>query len=220
MYLFTRRIRARSGGINEALAWATGITEKARQVSGLDITLSMGVFGPQVGTLVWSAAVPDLAALEAATDKLAVDSTYNDEAGKGLQFAPDGADDRLLQFVFPDAETLAAGPPADAPQWQYASIVSSVCADGALRKGIELGVQIAQKATEVSGSPTAFLMDTTGVYGGVNWLSVAPDIQTVEAANAAINADEDFLKLVDEGAKGTYLAGPETTSQLLYRRIV
>jgi hypothetical protein len=220
MYLFTRRIRARSGGVNDAVAWASAITEKVRQITGLDVSLSASVFGPQVGTLVWSTPVPDLATLETAFDKLNVDATFVDEANKGQQYAPDGPDDRLLQFVFPDADTLAAGPPADAPQWQYASVVSSVCADGALRKGIELGVQIAQKATEVSGVPTAFLMDTTGAYGGVNWISTAPDIQTVEAANAAINASEEFLKLVDEGAKGTYIAGPESTQQLIYRRIV
>ena len=220
MYLFTRRLRARAGGINNAMAWATGITEKVRQISGLDVTLSASVFGPEVGTLVWSTTVPDLATLEASFDKLSVDPSYADEAGKGQQFGPDGPDDRLLQFVFPDAETLAAGASADAPQWQYASVISTVCAAGGLRRGVELGVQIAQKATEISGIPTAFLMDTTGPYGGVNWISVAPDIQAVEAGNAAIFGSEEFLKLVDEGAKGTYIEDPSATTQLLYRRIV
>jgi hypothetical protein len=220
MYLFTRRIRARSGGVNEAVGWASGITEKVRQITGLDVSLSASVFGPQVGTLVWSTAVPDLATLETAFDKLNVDGAFVDEANKGQQYAPDGPDDRLLQFVFPDAETLAASARGDAPQWQYASVVSSVCAAGALRKGVEVGVQIAQKATELSGVPTAFLMDTTGPYGGVNWISAAPDIQTVEAANAALYASEEFLQLVDEGAKGVYLEDPAATSQLLYRRIL
>ena len=220
MYLFTRRARARTGGINDAMAWATGITEKARQVSGLDVSLFAGVWGPQVGTLVWSATVPDLAALEAAMDKLAVDPSFGEEASRGQQFAPDGPDDRLLQFVVPDADTLAAAATSDQPRFAYASVVSTVCAAGGIARGIELGVEIATRATEITGSQVTFLVDTTGPYGGVNWITGHADVQAVEAANAALFGDPAFIRLVDEGVKGVYVDDPSVTTQLLYRRVL
>ena len=220
MYLFTRRARARSGGITNAMAWATGITEKARQVSGLDVSLFAGVYGPQVGTLVWSATVPDLVALEAAMDKMAADTAFADEASKGQQFAPDGPDDRLLQFIVPDAETLAAAASQDQARPEYATVVSTVCAAGKLVRGIELGIEIAQRATATLGTPTAFLADTTGPYGGVNWITLHADAQALEGANAALAADLEFQQFVDAGVAGVYIDDPSATTQLVYRRIL
>ena len=220
MYLFSRRVRVRAGGTNDAMAWATGITEKARQVSDLDISLHIGVYGPEVGTLVWTAVVPDLMALEAATDKLNVDPSFGEQADRGQQFAPDGPNDRLLQFIVPDAETLAAAAAGDQSQPTYATVVSSVCAAGKLGRGIELGIEIAQRVTATIGTPTAFLIDTTGPYGGVNWISLHADAQAVEAANAAMAADVELATFIDEGVAGVYIDAPGATTQLLYRRIL
>src|SRR5436190_19102365 len=76
MYLFSRRARLSPGNTREAMAWATAITEKVNQISGLPVSLFTQVFSPGVGTLVWSTFVPDLATLEAATDKLNTDDGY------------------------------------------------------------------------------------------------------------------------------------------------
>jgi hypothetical protein len=218
MYLFTRRVRARAGGIGAAMAWATGITERARQVSGLDVSLFAGSYGPQVGTLAWSAVVPDLQALETATDKLAVDEGFQQEADKGLQFAPDGADDRLLQFIHPQPEVLAAG--SDAPPFGYALVISSVCADGQYSRGIELGVELAVRASEITGVQAAFLVDVTGPYGGVNWITGYADAAALDRANEALASDPTWAKSLDEKTAGVYQADPSVTQQLLYRRVL
>src|SRR5258707_15394309 len=73
MYLFSRRSRLAPGNTRDAMAWATGITEKVNQVSGLPVSLFTQVFSPEVCTLVWSTLVPDLATLKAGTDKLNVE---------------------------------------------------------------------------------------------------------------------------------------------------
>lgn len=222
MYLFTRRVRVRAGGIGEAMAWATGVAEKAQQITGLDISLYSSVFGPQVGTLAFTAVVPDLEALEAATDKLTVDGGYLEQVSKGQQFAPDGADDRLLQFIVPDHATLVAAMASgeEPPRNAYASVVTTVCAPGALGKGIELGVEIAQRVSAITGQQTAFLADTTGRYGGVNWITGHADVQALEAANAALQSDADWLQFIDQQVKGVYSDDPNVTEQLLYRRIL
>lgn len=217
MYLFTRRVHARAGNPGAAMAWATSITERVRQVTGLDISLFSGAYGPQVGTLVWSTFVPDLTALEAATDKTAVDEGMLEAIVQGQQFAPEGAHDRLLQLIHPAPEAIMAD---DAPASTYVGVVSSVCAPGSLARGIELGVEIAQKATEITGVPTAFLMDTTGPYGGVSWISAFADVSATEAANAALAASEEWVRLLDGQVPGVYTADPSLTQQLLYRRVL
>ena len=216
MYLFTRRVRVRTGGIAEAMAWATGIAETAHQVTGLDVGLYAETYGPQVGNLAFTTMVPDLAALEAANDKLAVDPGYLEAAARGQQFAPDGASDRLLQLVHPAADALE--PPESPPN--YATMVTSSCVAGSFRRGIELGVEIAVRASAITGSPTLFLVDTTGVYGGVNWLSGYADAQAAEAAQAAIQMDESFVEFLDKEVKGVYAEDPLATQQLLYRRVI
>ena len=124
MYLFTRRVRVRTGGLGDAMTWATAIAEQTHQVTGLDISLYSSFAGPEFGTLAFTTLVPDLQTLEAATDKLTVDNAWLEAASRSQEFAPDGAQDRLLQFVFPTDEMLAAMTPPEAPA-SYATVVRS-----------------------------------------------------------------------------------------------
>lgn len=217
MYLFIRRARLRAGGINESMAWATGITERAHQVTGLRISLFTGVFGPGVGTVAWSALVPDLETLETANDKLNADPGYLEEASRGQQFAPEGADDRLRQYVHPQ---LTMAEMAGAPTPMYITVVSSVCVAGGFARGMELGVQLAQRAEEITGVPTSFLVDSTGMFGGVSWSSGYPDIRSLQAAEGALATDTEWLAMIDREAKGVYSDDPSLTTQLIWRRII
>lgn len=217
MYLFTRRVRVRSGSVPDAMAWATGIAEKAQQITGLDIGVYTETWGPEVGSTAFTTLVPDLAALEAAGDKLAVDNAYLDLVTQGQQFAPDGASDRLLRIVHPSPEELLAAP--EAPPPSYASVVTTSARAGSFKRAVELGVEIAQRATAVSGQPTLFLVDTTGIYGGVNWMSGYADVQALEAAETAIQMDESFAAFIDSETKGVYADDPGALRQLVYRRI-
>ena len=67
MYLFSRRARLAPGNTHDSMAWATSITEKVNQIVSLNTGLFAQTFSPEVGTLVWSTFVPDLATLEPAT---------------------------------------------------------------------------------------------------------------------------------------------------------
>ena len=51
MYLFSRRARLAPGNTRAAMTWATGITEKANQITGLNIGLFASTFSPDVGAL-------------------------------------------------------------------------------------------------------------------------------------------------------------------------
>ena len=66
MYLFNRQIRFGPGKTREQMEWALGQTERVNQITGLQVSLYMEVYSPQVGAVGWSTFVPDLPALEAA----------------------------------------------------------------------------------------------------------------------------------------------------------
>ena len=69
MYLFSRRVRVGAGQTRQAMEWALGQTEKVNRITGLQVSLFTQVYSPEVGVLVWSSFVPDLATLEAAGNR-------------------------------------------------------------------------------------------------------------------------------------------------------
>lgn len=212
MYLFSRRARLAPGNTRDAMAWATGITEKVNQISGLPISLYTQVFSPEVGTLVWSSFVPDLATLEAATDKLNVDDGYLSMQDAGAKFSLGGADDALLQVVY--------GEPDPNRPVEYVTTVQTVCASGSVTRGIELGIEIAQRVEKVLGIPGMCITGTTGNYGSVGWITGYADVKELEGAQQKLAADTKFGEFVDKSVRGVYAEEPSATNQLIYRRIV
>jgi hypothetical protein len=191
-------------------AWAVGITEKVNQITSLDVGLWATRFSPASGTLVWSSFVEDLTALETANAKLMVDDTFVAESERGAAFAsPDGLDDEVAQLIHGEID------PSRNPK--YVAAVRSELAPGGFAKGIEAGVEIAQRATQVSGVPTAFLVATTGKYGGVRWITAAESLEELEQAEQSLNADAGFIQYLDGVAPGVFLPG--ITTQAIYSRI-
>ena len=212
MYLFSRRARLAPGNTRDAMTWATSITEKVNQIVGLNTGLFAQTFSPEVGTLVWSTFVPDLATLETANDKLLVDDGYVSMVDAGAKFAQGGADDSLLQLVSGEVDPNR--------QIEYATTIQTVCANGSVTRGMELGVEIAQRAEKIIGSPVLFATAATGPYGAVAWITGYADVHAFEAAQQALAADTKFGAFVDKSVPGVYADNPAATESLVYRRIV
>ena len=212
MYLFSRRARLAPGNTRAAMAWATGITEKANQITGLNIGLFTPVFSPEVGVLSWSTFVPDIATLEAATDKLNVDDSYVAMLDEGAKFAGGSANDGLLQIMY--------GEPDPNRQVEYATTVQAVCATGSVARGVELGIEIAQKVEKTMGLPGMFVTGATGPYGSVGWISGYTNVAEYEKAQAKLEADTKFGEFVDKNVRGVYAEDPSVTQTVIYRRIV
>jgi hypothetical protein len=193
------------------MTWATGITEKVNQITDLNVGLYALMFSPGVGTLSWSCFVPDLATLEAGNDKLLVDEAYVSMLDAGAKFALGGADDALLQIIY--------GEPDASRQIEYATTVQTVCANGSLTKGMELAVEIAQRAEKVLGVPVLVAAGSTGEYGSVGWISGYTDVQELERSQQALAADAKFGEFVDKSVKGVYAEDASLTQQLIYRHI-
>jgi hypothetical protein len=211
MYLFNRQIRFGPGNTREQMEWALGQTEKVNQITGLQVGLYMEVYSPQVGAVGWSTFVPDLAALEAAGDKLTADDSFVAATDKGAAMTVGGASDTLAQVIY--------GEPDPNRQIEYVTVVRAVCATGNVARGMEAGVELAQRAEKIMGTPSLFLANVTGNYGGVGWASAFENVQALEAAQLALAGDESWAKFVDKTTAGVYAEEPSVTTQVIYRRL-
>jgi len=209
MYLFTRTGRLRPGSTRESVAWAVGITEKVNQITSLDVGLWTTFSSPGNGSLVWSTFVEDLQSLEDANAKLAVDDILVSEIDRGAQYADGNIDDELAQVVFGEIDPNANP--------KYVATVRSELAPGGFGKGIAAGIEIAQRATAISGVPTAFLVSSTGKYGGVAWISATNTLAELQESENKVNSDAAFVAYVD--SVGTAFV-PGITTQTIYTRLV
>ncbi len=194
------------------MTWATGITESVNKITGLNVSLFAQTWSPDLGTLVWSAFVPDLATLEAANDKLLVDDAYVSMVDAGAKFSGGGPDDALLQVVHGEVDPNR--------QVEYVTAVQTVCANGSVARGIELGVEIAQRAEKSTGLPGLFTTAATGPYGSVGWFTGYANVGELEHAQQALAADTKFAQFIDKSVPGVYAEDPLASQQLIYRRIV
>ena len=211
MYLFSRGVRIGGGQTRAAMEWALAQTEKVNKISGLQVSLYMQVYSPEVGAIAWSTFVPDLATLEAAGDKLNVDDDFVSATDKGAALIVGGANDTLGQVIY--------GTPDPSRPIEYVTTVRAACATGNLARGLEVGVALTQRVEKITGVPSLFLADVTGTYGGVGWASGYENIRALEAAQQKLAADESWAKYVDKEVKDTYADEPSMTTQLIFRRL-
>ena len=211
MYLFSRAVRLGSGNPEKQLAWALKITEKVNQISEVPVSLWTTVFSPSTNRLAWTAIIEDLVTLETAENKLIADSGYLSLVEEGAAHASgDPVDDGLLQFVFAD-------PKATEIEAQYAFTVQATVAPGCMVRGMELGVETAQRVGQITGAPSSFAIAATGPYGAVEFISVYTSIEELQRGQETIAADAGFNQNVDKELSKVYLPGAVQTA---FRRIV
>jgi hypothetical protein len=209
MYLFTRSGRFGPGSVREAMGFVATVTEKVNQISGLEIHAWIATLSPELGTVSWATFVEHLEQLEQANDKLALDDAFAELTDKHAHL-----------FVGPLEDSLAAvvhgGPQPDADVPAYVTVARAVAANGKLGQAMADGVEIAVKATEITGLNTSFLASSTGPYGGCAWTTGCESIAQVEESEAKLMADAGWLSLIDR--IGTSFT--EGASQSIYRRLV
>src|SRR3954454_5381271 len=161
-YLFSRRGRLAPGNVLDAMTWAAKVTEKVNAISEVPVTLWTTEFSPQVGTLSWTTVVEDLSQMRTLDTKLMADSGYLSLVEEGAGYTTDaGLDDGIVDLVHADPDAVTG---------EYASVVQATIAPGSFVRGIEVGVEIAERAKAVTGQATAFGTSQTGVYGEVGWI--------------------------------------------------
>lgn len=211
MLLFAREIRMNGSRPREAIAHAVRLAEHVTQTNGVPVDLWAKVYSPAADTLVYTAFLPDMTALEAAMDKLMVDDGYHDLVEQGREYMiPGTLSDALLTVVHP-----AEFPPEDRPISYVRSIESSAVVSR-IGEAVEVGVEIAQRAEEITGTPTLFGISETGPFIGVEWLYPYADAAEAERANMQIATDERLRELIGK-TKDLFIAGASTRT--LYRKL-
>jgi hypothetical protein len=211
MYIFTRSARLAPGNLRDSTAWALSVTEKVNQVSEAPFHLWSTVNSPGVGTLSWAATIEDLEVLEATDAKLMADDGYHSLVEKGAKhLSADALNDSLIRLIVADAE-------ASVTETHFVSVNQAVLAPGHSVRGIEVGIEIAQRAKKSVGRPVSFGASATGEYGTVGWIGYYDSVQQLQTAQEALAADTDFAKYLDKEASQVYLSN--RSSVTWYRKV-
>jgi hypothetical protein len=208
MYLFTRSRRIRAGSILAGVDWSVAATDLVRKTTGREVNGWMSVLSPEFGTVTWSMWAESMADVIEAGDKLATSATWNDLLQRGDEHFEGAVVDGLANLLHGAPDT-AGDPP------EYVNVVTASATQGRLADAITAGVSLAEHASKVTGTPTMFLANATGLFGGVAWISPGADIATADAARVALVSDPDWLPLIDK--VGTAFA--PGAAQAMFRRI-
>lgn len=209
MYTFSRRLVAPPARAAAAMARTVEISEVTSAITGLPVSTWVTWLSPEANTIVWSATAESLADLEAAFDKSAVDDGFQRLIAAAEPLLPGMAVDSLAKVVYSDPITIPGATP------EYVSVVRSTARSGRVREALSAGAQLAQHATDVTGVPMSFLVEVTGAFGGLRWVSGGSSVAEVEHSLAELTDDLGWLELVDSVGP-VFAAG---TRQDIYRRI-
>lgn len=210
MYLFSRRARLKPGADADSVAWAASICPKVQEVTGSEVQLWATTWSAGFGTLSWTGWFSDLASLEAMGDELQADAGYNDLVSHGVDHLDGMPDDAVLQPIF--------GEPDPTEEIGYVVGVTAVVAGGNGLRAMTAGVGLAEQSERITGRRTLFVQSLTGPYGGVGWLTGHTSAASIEAALAAMAADEGWLAAID-ATDGCFVADPNLTQSTIYRRL-
>lgn len=193
MRLFTRTVHL-SGPPAEIIAFSTDMAGHVSATTGVEVGLWNVQFGAPFGTVVYSARVEGLVELASMTAALMADTEYHALLARGADYIAAPGEDAL-------ATPLHGGDGDVPPVGTVITSTRAVVAGGQYAEAAAWGVDIAIHSEKVTGYPVGFYMDAFGTFGGVAWLSGAPDPGAAETAGDALNADPDYLtKLGDIGS--------------------
>ena len=210
MHIFSRTIRLAPGDPRHQLDWAFRITEKVNQISEVPVRCWTPVMSPQVGTIAWGLGVERLAQLEALDDKLMADDGYLDLVTEGAKYVTqDGPSDSLVRLLHADTGLNPA-------LTQYILATTATAAPGQETKAAQIGVEIAKRASSISGVPGTFGICETGPYGTFQWATYCESIEQFEAGNEAVQTDTSFAEFTSKEASSVFQGG---ASSALVRKL-
>jgi hypothetical protein len=213
MYIFSRStVLSGAGNTRDAQLWVANVTEKVNQITDLQLEVWRNVFSREVGRLTWVAFVEDLAQLESADDKLQADDAFVALTDRGSEFTNGTLDDVLEQVVYTTADLERSV--------QYANTVTALMAPGKFARGIELGIEICERAEQITGEPTMLVSNVTGDYAGISWVTGYDSVQGMQTAGEKLNANPSFVHFIDNETPGVYESGLNITQQTCYRKVL
>jgi hypothetical protein len=208
MYLFTRSRRVDPEHFTKAMESVLDITEHGRRITGRRVDAWTAVMSPEVGTIVWTLWSEKIGEIEQAGDALAADGGFMKLVEKYDDLYEGPYVDGIATVVHGDANP-------DDTSFEYVGVAVATLANGHLQEGIAAGIEIAEQVTKATGDSTLFTVNTTGIFGGVAWITPMANAAAVDAGELALMASAEWLPLLDRVGN---VFNPGAT-QALYRRI-
>jgi hypothetical protein len=103
---------------------------------------------------------------------------------------------------------------------EYAGVIRTTCANGCLAEGLALGVELAQRVTELTGLQCSFRVDTGGSFGAVSWVTLYPTAADIDRASEIQFTDAAFIDMIDQKAGHAYTDAPGASTEQMYRRLI
>lgn len=211
MLLFAREIRLTGSHQREAIAHAVRLAEYVTQTNGVPVDVWSHVYSPTADTIAFTAFLPDMTGLETAMDKLIADDRYHEMVEQAQQYmVPGSLTDSLATILYPTEL------PAEPVRATYARSVTSTAVVSRMSDAVELGVRIAARAEEVTGSRSVFGVEETGPFVGVTWVYAYADAAEAERFNQAVIGDPTLVGLIRQ-TPDLFIAGGSTRT--LYRKL-
>ena len=190
MRLFTRTVHL-SGPPTDVMDFATDMRSFVSDTIGIEVGLWSVQFGAPLGTLVYAAGVDGLADLSAINAQLMAAPGYQERLATGADLVTAPAQDSL--------STPLHGGDGDVPPVGSVAIATrALVLGGRYTEAITWGTDMAIHSEKVTGNPVGFYMDTFGPFGGVSWISAAPDAAAAESAGDKLNADTEYLERLSD----------------------
>jgi hypothetical protein len=205
MYLFARSRRVNPAQARAAFTVAVEGGGRAAEIIGRPVFTWASVLSANLGTVLWTARFDHLEEIMAADDATMADSAFGDFVEQNDSLFSGDTGDTVSQVIH--------NPPTGEPG-AYVSITTAVAAHGSLSEAMAMGVELADTASRITGLPPMFVAAVTGPYGGFGWLTSAPDLGAIEAAEGALAGNEEWLKLVDRAG---HAYQPGVTTSILRR---
>ncbi len=206
MQVFTRQLRLLGGG--EAAAWAMEVTARAREVTGMPISLWTAAAGLPTGSYAWSTPVESMAQMTEATDQMNADAELADLVSRARDFIAEVMPDRMHQLIHGEITEPA-------PVGSYMGNVTAVAAEG---RGVAAGawaVKIAEMWSEVTGIPVVVTTTIAGPMFEYSWFARHATAASIDETTAKLMASAEYATELDN-AGGLFHPG---AAQVYARRI-
>jgi hypothetical protein len=136
--------------------------------------------------------------MAAASDKLATHAGYLGLVERGMDMDAT-AEDSLWTVVH-------GSRPGPSPVGAIGVMTTATAALDRYADAVRWGVEVAEIAGSVTGSPVAVLTGSYGAMGSMAWVASAPDLATHEAQGVKLRASAEYFEAM-KGSRGLFLPG-------------
>lgn len=204
MYIFSRTTRlgrgvSGPGFLRAQMEWTFDLTEKFNEVNDQTMRLWTNTYSPGNGVYIWSQWVDNFTDFEEQNHRLALDEGFLELVARGSEYSSESGDDTVDRV-------LHTSPGVDIDSAAFLSITRAVAVPGRLAQAADVGIEIAERTSAITGSATAFTTAVTGQVGSFEWIRLATTVEELEDSELKLTADKAVLAEIDRQMAECFLA--------------